>query len=263
MAGYGMAKRGGIAAAACLLFAACGQNPGQSGSAADAERLAALDARLDALETQVVRNEDSAAIRRLMRTYSYYLDRGLWADLTELMTDDARGSYPAGVFIGRESLAPHFMLNNGRGHLGFEHGRLGNHIAFQPVITVDPDGETAHGRWRVLAQLGQYGQSASWAAGLYEIDYRKEADVWRISDLRYYGTFSAPFEGGWANIPPPPASPGAAMFRNLPHPADEPAETDCPPLTAGVCVPPFHYPNPGSGRVWTGLDALSLEGGAQ
>lgn len=234
---------------ACLgLLAACGD------SAAETERLAALNQRLDALEADIVRNEDVAAIKKLMRTYSYYLDRGLWADLTELMTEDARGSYPAGVFIGKDSLAPHFMQNNGRGYIGFEEGRIGNHIALQPYITVNSDGVTANGRWRVLAQLGQYGQSASWAGGLYEIGYRKEGGVWKISDLRYYGGGpGGSFENGWAAVQAPTQRPGASIFRNLPHPADAPAENDCQGYPNGTCIPPFHFANPGSGRPWTPL----------
>lgn len=239
------------AACAVLTVPACEAPPGAG--AGDRARLAAMAGRLDALEAAVTQAEDVSAIKRLMRTYSYYLDRGLWADLTELFTEDARGSYPAGVFIGKDSLAPHFLDNNGRGYIGFEDGRLGNHIALQPVITVNPDGETANGRWRVLAQLGQYGESASWAGGTYEIGYRKEGGVWKISDLRYYGGFSGPYEGGWAGAQPPAQRPGEAVFRNLPHPADAPAENDCQGYPGGVCVPPFHYANPGSGRPWAEL----------
>ncbi len=255
-----------------LAFAACGEPaapdlpaPGEpelgAAEAGDAdagmERLAALTARMDALDAEVTHAEDVSAIRTLMRTYSFYLDRGLWADLTELMTDDARGSYPAGVFIGKESLAPHFMDNNGRGYLGFEEGRLGNHIALQPFITVHEDGRTAEGRWRVLAQLGQMGAMAAWAGGLYEIDYRKGDDgLWRISDLRYYsGGPNGSFEDGWSAPPRPAERPGAERFRNLPQPPDEPAETDCQGYPNGTCVPPFHYPNPGTGEPWAGLDA--------
>jgi hypothetical protein len=247
--------------AAALALAACGgestdaarvsSDAATAASTEDAQRLAALTARLDALETEIQEAEDTAAIKRLMRTYGYYLDRGLWEDLTDLFTEDAVGSYPAGVFIGRESLHPHFLQNNGRGYLGFEEGRLGNHIPLQPVITVEPDGVTAHGRWRVLAQLGQYGQSASWAGGIYEIDYRKEQGVWKISELEYFGTFGAPYAGGWRGTPPgeaPAPGPGAARFANLPRPPDEPSRgADCPSYP-GVCIPPFHYANPGSGR---------------
>jgi hypothetical protein len=246
--------------AACVLLVACG--PADVAPAPDAaasltispesaQRIAALNARLDALEAEIQLAEDTAAIKRLMRTYGYYLDRGLWEDLTDLFTEDAVGSYPAGVYIGRESLHPHFLDNNGRGHLGFEDGRLGNHMPLQPVITVETDGVTAHGRWRVLAQLGQYGRSANWAGGVYEIDYRKDDGVWKIAELEYFGTFGAPYDGGWKGAPPgeqPPPDPGAARFADLPRPPDAPSRAAECPSYPGVCIPPFHYDNPGSGR---------------
>jgi hypothetical protein len=264
-----------VLAAALTTLVACGGEPGDeqaagesAGPAAesaaavsitpeDAQRIAALTARLDALEAQVQQAEDVAAIKRLQRTYGFYLDRGLWEDLTDLFTEDAVGIYPAGVFIGRDSLRPHFLENNGRGYLGFEEGRLGNHMVMQPVISVDPGGTTAHGRWRALAQLGQYGESASWAGGVYEIDYRKEDGVWKIARLEYFSTFGAPYDRGWVGSAPgeaPPPGPADSRFANLPHPPDEPSRAAACPSYPGVCIPPFHYDNPASGRPYNPQD---------
>ncbi len=273
--------------AACVVLAACGAEPAAeqaeapapaAASAApaaqaeavavvvspqDAARIEALTARLDALESEIQVAEDTAAIKRLMRTYSFYLDRGLWEDLTDLFTDDAVGSYPAGVFIGKESLHSHFLDNNGRGYLGFEEGRLGNHIVLQPVITIEPDGLTAHGRWRVLAQLGQYGESANWAGGVYEIDYRKEDGVWKLSELEYFGSFGGPYPTGWKGAAPgetPPPGPGAARFADLPRPPDEPSRAaECQGYPTGTCIPPFHYDNPVSGRPFNPEDWAAAE----
>jgi hypothetical protein len=245
---------GGCAAAAALaLLSACGPSGRDAAKNGDAARLASLEKRLDALAPTIQHAEDVAAIERLMRTYGYYLDRGLWDDLIDLMTDDAIGNYPAGVFVGRESLYGNFFQNNGRGYIGFEEGRLGNHIPLQPVISIDPNGVTAHGRWHVLAQLGQYGQSAFWAGGIYEIGYRKEKGVWKIARLDYYDTFSASAADGWGAPPPegaPAPRPGAAGFRDLPHPPDSPRDMTSCPAFPGVCIPPFHYPNPGTGKAF-------------
>ena len=45
-----------------------------------------------------------SAIKRLQRTYGYFLDKGMWTDLAEYFTDDAEANYPAGVYIGKESI---------------------------------------------------------------------------------------------------------------------------------------------------------------
>ena len=69
-----------VASASLCLLAATG---------ALAQEDAALDARLDALEAQVVAAEDLAAIKRLQRQYGYYVDKGLWEDVADLYTEDA------------------------------------------------------------------------------------------------------------------------------------------------------------------------------
>ena len=55
-------------------------------ASAAAQSDGALDARLDALEAQVVAAEDVAAIKRLQRQYGYYVDKGMWEDIADLYT---------------------------------------------------------------------------------------------------------------------------------------------------------------------------------
>src|SRR6266550_742994 len=55
----------------------------------------ALKARLELLETAVTYGEDIAALKKLQRAYSFYVDKGLWEDVADLFTDDAVANYPA------------------------------------------------------------------------------------------------------------------------------------------------------------------------
>jgi hypothetical protein len=75
-------------------------------------------------------------------------------------------------------------------------GRIYPHIMIQPVVTVAADGKTAQGRWHVIAMLGSYGASASWAGVVYENRYGFEDGVWKISELsyssQYNGRYSPP-----------------------------------------------------------------------
>ena len=113
-----------------------------------------LAARLDALEAQVVAAEDVAAIKRLQRQYGYYVDKGMWEDVADLYTDDAVANYPAGTYIGRDSIRKHLYMNVGGGQVG-ENGlpdnRIYNHLNIQPVVHLEPGGQTAKGRWRAFA----------------------------------------------------------------------------------------------------------------
>src|SRR5262245_18714055 len=223
---------------------------------AAAQSDAVLGARLDALEAQVVAAEDVAAIKRLQRQYGYYVDKGMWEDVADLYTDDAVANYPAGTYIGHDSIRKHLYINVGGGELG-ENGlvdnRLYDHMNIQPVVHLEPGGQTAKGRWRAFAFFGTFGGGATWAEGVYEMTYAKVGGVWKISNLDYHSRFSAPFSTGW--VPPEPAPAGAAPRapRNLTHPADRPRSEECPGFPA-ACVGPYHYTNPGvtdAGHVWT------------
>jgi acetyl esterase/lipase len=223
---------------------------------ASAQTEAALEARLDALETQLVAAEDVAAIKRLQRQYGYYVDKGMWEDVADLYADDAVANYPAGTYVGRDSIRKHLYMNVGGGQIG-ENGlpdnRLYNHLNIQPVVHLEPGGRTAKGRWRAFAFFGTFGGNATWAEGVYEMTYAKAGGVWKIKNLDYHSGFAAPYATGW--VPPEPAAAGAAPrgARNLPHPADRPRSEGCPGFPA-ACIAPFHYTNPGvteAGQVWT------------
>ncbi len=218
-------------------------------------------AQVALLEAEVTAAEDVSAIKRLQRSYGYFLDKGLWTDLAEYFTDDAVANYPSGVYVGKESIRTHLYRNVGAvpmGQVGLAEGRLYNHMSFQPVIHLDASGQAASGRWRTIAMLGSYGGAATWADGLYLMRYRKEAGVWKISRLDYHSGFSGNYERGWV---PPAAGPAAGPVarRDLPHPADIERNRSCDGF-ASNCIAPFHYANPGvmaGGRAWV-VDPASI-----
>src|SRR5262249_47842731 len=170
-----------------------------------------LQARLNRLEAEVTAAEDLSALKRLQRAYGYYLDKGMWEDLQAFFTDDAVANYPAGIYIGHESIKQHLFLNVGgrQGAIGLGNNRLYDHMQLQPVVHLDPGGKTAKGRWRALAMFGSLGGGATWAEGGYELQYAKVNGVWKISRLEYYSGFGAPYATGWAT-PAAPAAPAGA-----------------------------------------------------
>lgn len=204
-----------------------------------------VQARLQRLEVEVIRAEDSSAIRKLQRAYGFYADRGLWSDLADLFTEDATADYPSGIFLGKASIRGLFFQDLGAGRLGLADGRLYNHTILQPVITLSPDGATATGRWRVLGMLGRFGGTASWAGGLYRFDYVKEHGVWKIRSLISYSDYGGRYDVGWALPRADTRLDTSAIKFNLPHPADRPRQQPCDD-DATVCVAPFPYANPGT-----------------
>ncbi len=220
---------------------------------------AALHERMDRLEAEVQRGEDVSAIKRLQRTYGYYLDKGMWTDLAELFTDDAVANYPAGVYIGKPSITRHLYLNVGAvemGETGLGDGRFYDHMNLQPVVHLDAGGETAKGRWRAMAMFSRFGGGATLAEGIYQMGYVKEDGVWKIRTLDYHSGFGAPYSTGWVD----PGERRARGPRNLPHPADRERDMPCEGFP-DACLAPFHYENPGTGgggHVWTDANAVTL-----
>ena len=160
----------------------------------DRAKLAELQERIGRLEAGVKQEDAIRAVKRLQHAYGHYAELGLWNDFVDLFADNAVGHYPAGPLVGRESIRKLFFQDVGNGRLGLADGRLYPHIVLQPVVSLGSDGTTAQGRWHVLAMLGGYGGTATWAGGVYENEYVLENGAWKISDLHYYGQFSGRYE---------------------------------------------------------------------
>lgn len=171
-------------AAGCLLAmrAAAQTSAGDS--------LAAIQVRMAQLENDLHKARAIRDIKRLQYSYAHYAELGLWLDLGDLFAANGVAHYAQGDFRGPESLRNFYLKELGRGQLGLAEGRIYPHIMIQPVVTVGADGKTARGRWHVIAMLGSYGASASWAGVVYENRYVFEDGVWKISELSYNSQYS-------------------------------------------------------------------------
>ena len=255
-----MRRLAAISAAAAV----CAAGALATHAAADGTTDPAFALRVARLQANVQLAEDLRDIEKLQRAYGYYVDKGLWEDVAALFTEDAVANYPAGIYVGRPSIREHLYRNVGGrqvGDIGLGDGRLYDHMNIQPVVNVDPGGLSAHGRWRALAMSGSLGGGATWAEGVYEMQYRKEGGAWRIGKLDYYPGFGASYKSGWV-------APAGAAAGGAPGSARAPAATSAPavvPVSARLpahppdrertdycegfpkaCVAPFHYGNPGT-----------------
>jgi hypothetical protein len=228
--------------AAALATAGSAQQPRPASA-----RLDALTAELDSLEHEIGLLEDVKAIKRLQRAYGYYVDKKLSREIGALFADAPATTAElggSGVYVGRARIAEFY--DRIIGGEGLQQGQLFNHMILQGVVHVAPDGRTAKGRWRALIQLGEHGESATWAEGPYENEYVKENGVWKFSKVHWFQTFSAPYSPGWHKAPEPmnpplgdfpPDRPSSVVYESYP----------------GVYQPPYHYRNPVSGRCEPGV----------
>ena len=217
--------------------------------AAGGGRIAAINAEIDRLSAEVDQLEGARAVRKLQRAFGYYVDRGLWDEAAELFADDGTIEIGMdGVYVGKARIRE-YLKRAGGGQDGLVWGQLNEHLQLQPKVDVSADGLTAKGRWRELEMLGHFGKDAYWGDGIQENTYVKDGGVWKIKSLHLYVNFIAPYEGGWARMKPPPADWRTDAAKDFPP--DRPPTVSYRPFPEPQ-VPPFHYKNPVSGRVWEG-----------
>lgn len=213
--------------------------------------IAALEARLAALEARVGLQEDIEAIYNLQNAYGYYLDKRMYDDVAAMFTDDAVIEIGGrGIYRGGKAAHRIFKQVMGGGKNGLNHGELNNHMQLQGVVHVDPSGQTAKGRWRTFAQLGAVGRAALWSEGPYEIEYRKVGGKWMFSSMHWYPTYYTPFYTGWDKAVES-TSGGASTQLNKEFPPDAPPSRPITPFP-GIYTLPFHYPHPITGAGYQG-----------
>jgi hypothetical protein len=202
--------------------------------AADVEQtLSALDRRLGLLE-------DSEAVERLHAIYGYYLARNQWDDLADIFAPDGEIEIAMrGVYRGHDSVRRNLDLY---GKPNVQFGLLHNHMQYQAVIHVAPDGRSAKMRSRAFSIMGNYDRYGQWMGGVYENEYIKIDGVWQIKHDQVFNTYFVAYDTGWKNAPErePPGITDS-------NPPDAPPTVDFD-MYPKQFVPAFHYANPVTGK---------------
>jgi hypothetical protein len=234
-----MKKLIGLSAAALLIAAGTAWIASAQSDRTDEQKLSDARARLTRVEQQISRLEDERAIENLQRTYGFFVDKAMWKETSDLFADDATLEIGGrGVFVGKARILEYL---NWLAPKGLVHGLLMNHMQLEPIVTVAPDGGTAKGRWRFLAEVGQYREKALWGEGTYENEYVKQNGVWKIKTLHAYFRFYTPYAAGWGRA----AVPNTHPEKDLPPDRPPTVRYETYPATF---IPPYDYPNPVTGK---------------
>jgi hypothetical protein len=219
----------------CILWIA---SPGAASDKTDAaSQVEALKTQIAQIAHQVQNSQDVFAINNLQDAYGYYVDKAKWDEVADLFTKDGTLEIGLrGVYVGQDRVRAYLHRLS-----DLTYGSLYNHSQLQPIITVDPEGKTAKGRWRAYIQVGQLQTRAQWGEAIYENDYVKEDGVWKIKKLHAYFTYYVPYGKGWDQGGDPPPGPLAGL------PPDQPT-TETYKLYPDVFIPPYHYKNPVTGK---------------
>ncbi|MEY4642684.1 MAG: hypothetical protein RLZZ227_2678 [Pseudomonadota bacterium] len=217
------------------------QEPENHDFAAAASITAAeASAALDVLENRLGLLEDADAVERLHTIYGYYLQRNQWDDLTGIFTPDGTIEIAQrGVYRGAESVRRNLDLYGVQDELP---GTLHNHMQYQPVIHIAPDGQSALMRSRAFSMMGNYGGVGRWMGGTYENIFQKRNGVWMLHKDQQINTYFATYDEGWKDLAPRPP-PGITEA----NPPDEPPSLVFE-MYPSAYLPAYHYVNPVTGR---------------
>jgi hypothetical protein len=167
-------------------------------------------ATLEELQARIQRLDDIKQVERLQKIYGYYLDYGEWQKIVDLFADDGPSVEEAdrGAYRGKESVRRYYIDLLGNGLRPRRRGLLSVLFQLQGVVSLEPGGRAARGRWygmgmeaKPVASLHDGELRQTWINGIYENEYVKEGGLWKIKKLHFYLTFRTPFEDGWLKVP--------------------------------------------------------------
>lgn len=159
-----------------------------------------LERKVAALEDRIAAGEDIDAIQLLKARYGEITDaryraiedaaelESLAGQIAQLFSEDAvwDGGAALGLCQGREAIRERFL----KPMLRFAH-----HFFMKPRIEIK--GETATGRWDILAPCTSLDGKPFWMAGVEDDDYVKVEGQWLHRRMKLDVVFMAPYDRGW------------------------------------------------------------------
>jgi hypothetical protein len=153
---------------------------------------------IDTLARDVDRLISLRQVKDLQRSYAQYAQSGQWDEMAALFTGNATFIRGAETLTGRKAIAD-WLTRRGGGKRGLPAGALHTELIDEPLANLSVDGRSAKVRWMSLSFLGDGKGKARIEGGLYENEYVREAQGWKISVSHYYAQYSGSYEEGWTN----------------------------------------------------------------
>lgn len=209
-----------------------GIKPPENPSALMAARYRTSGERGEALIRRAQRLEDEQAVMNLQHSYGYFVDRGQWQLAAALFAPDGtREVGQAGVYVGRERIRAALEQD---GPEGLRAGQRNDHLQFETIVDVAPDGQSALGRIFELAFTGGGGEPARIVQNVHENTYVRRDGVWLIQAMHVYTILVTDYSEGWGRS----ALPAPAASTQLPPDRAPTVRYEAYPK---VFTPPLHF----------------------
>ncbi|WP_160485005.1 nuclear transport factor 2 family protein [Aurantiacibacter rhizosphaerae] len=202
---------------------------------------------------------DQSHALNLVNAYGYYLDRGLYDDIVDLLADDATIDVAGqGRWVGADG-ARRYLLRFGAP--GLEQGELNDRPLLMPKTTFLPDGQIEIMTIE-LGMTGQHGGSGQWSISTQVFRLGEGEDgVWRIAAITRTPFMRADYETGWSD-PLPAALPvpagGEPDAETTVHAMAYPQSAYGVPLASpSLNLPLFRLEEKATGEVTSEVNALN------
>jgi hypothetical protein len=205
-----------------------------------------IEARLKDLENKVRILDDLEAIKKLQRSYGYYIEHWMYKEIIDCFSDspDAELNILVGVYLGKEGVRRYF---EGEKRRSGNPELLHQVMQLSGVVDIDPDGKSAEGRWYGFGAVSiptKKGVLQNLSGGTYNAKYVKEDGKWKILKLIWNPTYMFDPRAGWVK-PQRAAAIGDSTIAEPPTP-DKPRPLDTR-YPSGY-IAPFHYRHPVTGK---------------
>jgi len=148
------------------------------------DELQVLRKQVEGRDRQLQTLQDIEDIKRLQCAYGYYLERWMSDEIIDCFSTspEVSGTFVEGTYNGPEGIRNYFGRNR-----EVPPEFLHQVLQVSPVITVDPDGERAKGRWYGFGAVAfrpvKEAIDPTFMSVVYEMEYIKEGGVWKILKL--------------------------------------------------------------------------------
>jgi hypothetical protein len=207
-----------------------------------------LEARVKILEKEIIRLRDIEEIKNLQKAYGYYLEHWMSQDVIDLFADgpDVSLTLAAGTFLGKEGVKRFFT------HIVATPEFFHQVMQVSGIVTVDPDGKTAKGRWYgwgSAALPSEKGIKQHFFNGIYECEYIKEEGIWKIQKMKFDQIYRATPKEGY--VKPELVAPfNPSIYETKPTFKADIPRTVFPSYPSGY-ITPFSFKHPVTGKKTT------------
>jgi hypothetical protein len=154
---------------------------------------------IDALAQDVERIESLRQVKDLQRTYTQLAQAGLWNEMGALFASNAKLIHGAETVTGNGEIAKWLTKSQGSGRQGLAPGALHFEVIDQPLANLSADGRSAQVRYNGLLLQGDGKDNTRIEGGIYENEYVREGDTWKISVSHYWPQYDGSYAMGWRN----------------------------------------------------------------